>query len=158
MMDCRGTMRLISPHTHISVLVKNQDEALKFYTEVLGLEKRKDMTFGPGLRLLTVAPPGQQKPELVLAIPDASLYGEDYVHQLVEDLAQKLVSIFVTNDCQKSYVSLSERGVVFMHAPRPQMYGVEAVFRDPDGNVFSLLETTASIHSLMKNIFVGSAA
>ena len=151
-------MRLISPHTHISVLVKDQDKALKFYTEILGLEMRKDITFGPGLRLLTVAPPGQQKPELVLATPDISLYGEAYVHQLVEHLEQKLASIFVTTDCQKSYLSLSELGVVFVHAPRSQMYGVEAVFRDPDGNVFSLLETTDSVHSLLKNIFVGTAA
>lgn len=151
-------MRLISPHTLISVLVKDQDEALKFYTEVLGLETRKDITFGPGLRLLTVAPAGQQKPELALAVPDASLYGEAYVHQLTQQLEQKVASIFVTNDCQKSYISLSERGVIFVHAPRSQEYGVEAIFRDPDGNIYSLLETTVSVHVLLKNIFAKTAA
>jgi hypothetical protein len=124
----------------------------------LGFRTNVLYNIGPGLRLLIVAPQGQQKPELILATPDVSSYGETYVNQLLEHLAHKLASIFLTSDCQKSYVYLLERSVAFVHAPTKQLYGVEAVFRDPDSNVFSLLETTASARSLIKDIFVGTAA
>ncbi|GCE17458.1 VOC family protein [Dictyobacter kobayashii] len=151
-------MRLISPHTIIPVLVNDQDEALQFYIEILGLEKRSDMTFGPGLRLLTVAPKGQQKPELALAKPDIPLYGETYVNELRGNQEHKLSSIFVTDDCQRSYTQLSERGVTFISTPSKQLYGVEAVFRDPYGNAFSLLETNQGIRTLFKTMFIGTAA
>ena len=59
-------MKKITPLAIISILVEDQDEALRFYTEQLGLEKRADVTYGPGLRWLTVAPKGQQKPEIAL--------------------------------------------------------------------------------------------
>ncbi|GCE25425.1 hypothetical protein KDA_09090 [Dictyobacter alpinus] len=151
-------MRLISPHALISILVNDQEEALQFYTRILGLEKRSDMTFGPGLRFLTVAPGGQKKPELALAQPDVPLYGETYVNALKQNQGQKLASIFVTDNCQETYTRLSERGVTFVSTPTRSLYGVEAVFLDPYGNLFSLLETTLSIRSLFKNRFVGTAA
>ncbi|GHO89105.1 VOC family protein [Dictyobacter formicarum] len=151
-------MRLISPHTIISILVNDQDEALRFYIDTLGLEKRSDISFGPNLRLLTVAPKGQQKPELALAKPDVPLYGESYVNELRGHQEQKLASIFVTDDCQKSYAQLAERGVTFISTPTKQLYGVEAVFLDPYGNAFSLLETSQGIRTLFKNIFVRTAA
>ena len=75
-------MKLISPHAVISILVRDQDEALHFYTEVLGLEKRSDIVYGPGLRLLTVAPGGQRKPELQLACPDKAMPGEQRIKEI----------------------------------------------------------------------------
>src|SRR5258708_1163458 len=51
--------RMITRLTHVTVLVRDQDEALRFYTEKLGFEKRFDVAFGPGARWLTVAPVGQ---------------------------------------------------------------------------------------------------
>lgn len=151
-------MRLISPHTLISILVNDQDEALQFYTRVLGLEKRSDMAFGPGLRFLTVAPRGQKKPELALAQPDVTLYGESYVNELKGNQRQKLSSIFVTDNCQETYTSLSQQGVTFISVPTKQLYGIEAVFLDPYGNLFALIEATHGIRSLFKNKFMGTAA
>src|SRR5439155_13822958 len=57
----------------VPIVVADQDEALCFYIEKLGLEKRTDVTFGPDMRWLTVAPKGQKKPEIALAKPEASL-------------------------------------------------------------------------------------
>ena len=51
---------MITSLARVTILVKDQDEALKFYLEKLGLEKRDDNTFGPGMRWLTVAPKGQE--------------------------------------------------------------------------------------------------
>ncbi|GLV57066.1 hypothetical protein KDH_39040 [Dictyobacter sp. S3.2.2.5] len=151
-------MKLISPHTIISILVNDQDEALRFYIDMLGLEKRSDIIFGPNLRLLTVAPEGQQKPELALAKPDVPLYGEAYINELRGHQERKLASIFVTDNCQQEYAQLSERGVTFIAPPGKQLYGVEAVFLDPYGNAFSLLETSQSIRAIFKNILMGTAA
>ena len=58
---------MITSLARVTILVKDQDEALKFYTEKLGLEKRDDNTFAPGMRWLTVAPRGQK--EVVVAFP-----------------------------------------------------------------------------------------
>ena len=68
-------MKKITQLAVIPILVADQDEALRFFTEKLELEKRTDVIFGPGMRWLTVAPKGQKKPEIALAKPDPFLPG-----------------------------------------------------------------------------------
>ena len=149
-------MKLTTQLTVISILVENQDEALKFYTEKLGLEKRSDITYGPGMRLLTVAAKGQQKPVLALARPDATLYGIERAKELMKRPDQP--RIFDTDDCWKAYAMLSERGVHFVSAPTKQLYGVEATFEDPYGNTFILLEAIPEVRLQLKQYSVGTAA
>ncbi len=151
-------MKLISQHTVISILVKDQDEALRFYTERLGLEKRSDLAFGPGLRLLTVAPQGQRKPEIALAKPDVVLHGEERVRELMEHIGAGLPWLFTTENCRQEYERLLARGVRFVSAPTRQLYGVEARFVDPYGNTFSLLEASPEVRSLFESRYVGTAA
>ncbi|HTI14230.1 MAG TPA: VOC family protein [Dictyobacter sp.] len=133
-------MELISLHTLISIFVDDQEEALRFYTEQLGLEKRMDQTFAPGLRLVTVAAYGQLKPELALATLDEACYGREHVGELQRRRDQFISSLFRTTDCQKDYEELRARGVQFLHEPRQYPHSVEAVFADPYGNTFLLLE------------------
>ncbi len=152
------SMKLKTQLTMVSILVRDQDEALHFYTEKLGLEKRADVTFGPGLRLLTVAPRGQKKPEIALAKPDSTLHNADRVNELMEHIGQGVPWIFDTNDCCKTYEMLLARGVKFVSGPTRHLYGVEAVFEDPSGNTFSLLEASPEARSLLKNRSVGTAA
>lgn len=151
-------MKLKTQLTIISILVADQDEALRFYTEKLGLEKRSDISFGPGLRLLTVAPKGQKKPEIALAKPDVSLHGPEHVQQLMERVGQGLPWVFDTDDCHKTYERLLARGVKFISGPIKQLYGVEAIFADPYGNTFSLLEPSLEARSLVATRRVGTAA
>src|SRR5260370_21848444 len=116
-------MKLNTNITIISVLVEDQDEALHFYTEKLGLEKRTDITFGPGLRLLTVAPKGQQKPEIALAKPDVARLGAEHIKAL---MARSSVPwVFDTDDCRKTYDILVARGIKFLSAPVQQFYGTD---------------------------------
>jgi|SRR5450755_96933 catechol 2,3-dioxygenase-like lactoylglutathione lyase family enzyme len=152
------SMKLKTQLTMVSILVRDQDEALHFYTEKLGLEKRADVAFGPGMRLLTVAPRGQKKPEIALAKPDSALHNADRVNELMEHIGQGVPWIFDTNDCCKTYELLLARGVKFVSEPTRQFYGVEAVFEDPSGNTFSLLEASPEARSLLKNRSVGTAA
>lgn len=151
-------MKVMTQLTMISVLVKDQDEALHFYTEKLGLEKRLDVTYRPGLRLVTVAPKGQRKPEIALAKPDATLHGEEYVRELIGQIGQGTTWMFDTDNCRQTYETLLARGVKFISGPTKQLYGVEAVFEDPYGNIFSLVEPSLEARSLFQEHKAGTAA
>lgn len=157
-MRCTMKMKVTTPLAMVSVLVGDQDEALRFYTEKLGLEKRTDVTYGPGLRWVTVAARGQEKPEIALAKPDRSLHSEEQIKALLERVGQGTPWIFETSDCRETYETLLARGVKFLRAPTLQLYGVEAVLTDPYGNTFSLLEAAPEVRSLVAYRRIGSAA
>lgn len=142
----------------VSVLVNDQDEALQFYTEKLGLEKRIDITYGPGMRWVTVAPKGQRKPEIALAKPDVRLHNAASLKELKERTGHGLAWMFDTDNCRQSYETLRARGVTFITTPTKQLYGIEAVFADPYGNIFSLLEPSPEARSLFLDHRVGTAA
>lgn len=142
----------------VSILVSDQDEALQFYTEKLGLEKRMDVTYGPGMRWVTVAPKGQLKPEIALARPDEMLHNATYIKEMTERVGHGIAWMFDTDNCHQSYETLLARGVIFITTPTKQLYGVEAVFADPYGNIFSLLEPSPEARSLFLERRVGTAA
>jgi catechol 2,3-dioxygenase-like lactoylglutathione lyase family enzyme len=127
------------------VWVHDQDEALAFYTEKLGMEVRQDVSLAElgDFRWLTVAPPGQEDFALVLmAIPGPPVFDEETAQQ-IETLMGKGVSggvFLTTDDCHASYEELKARGVEFTEAPEERPYGIDAGFRDPSGNSFRLTE------------------
>jgi len=154
-------MKKITQLAIIPILVADQDEALRFFTEKLELEKRADMIYGPGLRWLTVAPKGQKKPEIALAKPDLSLPGiqdNGGGGERVGRLSQYITCVFATDDCYKTYHTLLARGVTFLSPPTKNVHGTEAVFEDPYGNLFSLLESSPEAHSRCRNQSISTAA
>ena len=127
------------------VWVHDQDEALAFYTEKLGMEIRNDVTL-PELgdfRWLTVAPPGQEDFAIVLmAIPGPPVFDEETARQ-IEELMAKGVSggvFLTTDDCQATYEELKARGVEFTEPPEQRPYGIDSGFRDPSGNSLRLTQ------------------
>ncbi len=147
-----------TPLAMVSVFVEDQDEALRFYIEKLGLEKRVDISYGPGMRWVTVAPKGQSKPEIALAKPLVTVQNSTYLKEVMERAAHGIAWMFDTDDCCQSYEMLRARGVAFITSPTKQLYGVEAVFADPYGNIFSLLEPSPEARSLVLEHRVGTAA
>ena len=131
---------MITRLARVTIYVRDQDEALRFYTETLGLEKRADVMFGPGARWLTVAPAGQHDVELLLKSGVPALHGEEFAQQIGERVGQGTTWVFATDGCRGDYETLKARGVTFTRAPQDQPYGVEAVFQDLYGNSFSLLQ------------------
>jgi predicted enzyme related to lactoylglutathione lyase len=127
------------------VWVHDQDEALAFYTEKLGMEVRVDVTV-PELgdfRWLTVAPPGQDDFSLVLmAIPDPPVFEPETVEQIKSLMAKGASGgvFLVTEDCRGTYEELKARGVEFVEEPTERPYGVDAGLRDPSGNHLRLTE------------------
>jgi predicted enzyme related to lactoylglutathione lyase len=127
--------------------VHDQDEALAFYTEKVGMEARADVTM-PGMgdfRWLTVGPAGQPDVSIVLmGIPGPPVFEPETKSQ-VEDLVAKGVAgtvFLATDDCQASYEELSGRGVEFVDPPHEQPYGIDSSFRDPSGNHIRLTQVS----------------
>lgn len=140
-------MVTIQMKTHFSVIpipVSDQDEALRFYMEKLDFEKRADITFGPGMRLVTVAPRGQFKPVFALAKSDAPVVSKDRLHH------QDDLWVIGTEDCRSVYEMLLERGVRFVSPPTRNACSIEAIFTDPYGNLFSLLELLPGIPAMFR--------
>ncbi len=125
--------------------VHDQEEALAFYTQKLGMEVRADVTL-PELgdfRWVTVAPPGQDEVSIVLmAILGPPVMDPGTAEQVKDLMAKGFAgAVFLTtDDCQASYEELKSRGVEFTEAPEERPYGIDAGFRDPSGNSFRLTE------------------
>ena len=125
--------------------VHDQEEALAFYTQKLGMEVRADVTLPEmgDFRWLAVGPAGQDDVSIVLmAIPGPPLM-DDATTEQVRDLMGKgfAGAVFLTTeDCQADYEQLSSRGVEFTEAPEERPYGIDAGFRDPSGNAFRLTQ------------------
>ncbi len=125
--------------------VHDQDEALAFYTEKLGMEVRSDVTMAEmgNFRWLTVGPPGQDDIAIVLmAIPGQPVMDTETGAQVRDLMAKGFAgTVFLTtDDCQASYEDLKARGVEFTEAPEDRPYGIDAGFRDPSGNAFRLTQ------------------
>ena len=125
--------------------VHDQDEALAFYTEKLGMEVTADVTLPEmdGFRWLTVSPPGQEDVSIVLmAIPGAPVMDDETQEEVKALMAKGFAgTVFLsTDDCQASYEELKARGVEFVETPEERPYGIDSGFRDPSGNHFRLTE------------------
>ena len=125
--------------------VHDQDEALAFYTEKVGMEVRADVTLPEmgDFRWLTVGPPGQEDVSIVLmAIPGPPVMDEATADEVRGVMAKGFAgTVFLTTeDCQASYEELKGRGVEFSEAPEERPYGIDSGFRDPSGNSLRLTE------------------
>jgi catechol 2,3-dioxygenase-like lactoylglutathione lyase family enzyme len=130
--------------TTVQVWVHDQDEALEFYTEKLGMEVRADVTVPEmgNFRWLTVGAPGQDISIVLMAVPGPPVF-DDATRQQILDLMAKGATgglFFTTDDCQASYEELHGRGVEFQQEPFEQPYGIDAGFRDASGNSFRLTQ------------------
>ena len=125
--------------TTTQVWVNDQDEALAFYTDKLGLELREDITVPEmgNFRWLSVGVPGQPDVAIVLmAVPGPPVFEEETRAQIHALLAKGASGglFFATDDCRATYEELSKRGVEFTQEPTEQPYGIDAGLRDPSGN------------------------
>ena len=125
----------------ISVWVTDQDEALAFYTDVLGFEKGDDVRLGPDFRWLTVVHPRQPELNLHLTTPGPPLSDEliDAMRRAQAGGGMPGVGLNV-DDCRATVEDLKAKGVEFLQEPVDRPYGVEAVMRDNSGNWMVLVE------------------
>jgi uncharacterized glyoxalase superfamily protein PhnB len=125
--------------------VNDQEEALEFYTQKLGMEVRVDATLPEmgDFRWLTVGPAGQPDVAIVLmAIPGPPVMDADTAEEVRNLMAKGFAgTVFLTTeDCQASYEELRARGVEFVEPPEERPYGIDSGFRDPSGNHLRLTQ------------------
>jgi catechol 2,3-dioxygenase-like lactoylglutathione lyase family enzyme len=125
--------------TNVQVWVHDQDEALAFYTEKLGLELREDVTVPEmgNFRWLSVGVLGQPDVAITLmAVPGPPVFDEETRDKIMDLMAKGAASglFFASDDVQGTYENLKSRGVEFQQEPTEQPYGIDAGFRDPSGN------------------------
>ena len=124
--------------------VHDQDVALNYWTEKVGMEVRQDVSL-PELqfRWLTVGPPGQDDLSIVLmAIPGPPVMDHATRDQVNEVMAKGFAgTVFLTtDDCQGTFDKMKARGVQFTEEPHQMPYGIDCGFRDPSGNSVRLTQ------------------
>jgi len=121
---------MITKVTHVSVLAPDQDQAIQWYTEVLGFKLTNDQAFGVGGRWVTVKAQENSDLEIVLHKPWPGQEFPPVTHY-----------VFGTDDCRQEVARLKELGVTIIAEPEVMMYGIQAIFADPFGNTFVLVES-----------------
>jgi len=121
----------------VSVMVDDQDKALKFYTEVLGFQKKQEFPVGEYKWLTVVSPEAPDEAQLTLE-PNANPAGKAFQQAMFE---QKIpVAAFQADDIDKEYKRLKAMGVMFLSEPA-QMGPVKiAVFSDTCGNLIQIYQ------------------
>ena len=132
---------MITRYLAASVWVMDQDEALAFYTEKLGLVVRNDVTMD-GFRWLTVGAKDQPELEIILVEPGPPMVDEEAAQHIRALVTKGAIGggLFATDDCRATHQELAAKGVEFVQEPAERPYGIEAIFRDNSGNWFSLTQ------------------
>lgn len=130
--------------THLAITTiwsTDQERDLAFFTETLGFEKRYDMMMGDA-RWVSVSP--QEQPELQFALlrPDGAGLDPKSAEELTALVRRGAIGggAFGADDIRATYAELREKGVEFVQEPKERPYGIEAIFRDPSGNWYSLTQ------------------
>ena len=121
----------------VSLVVPDYDEALAFYLGVLGFELVED-TFVPEQqkRWVVVAPPGSQGTRLLIA----RAANPEQASRIGNQTGGRVFLFLHTDDFGRDYDAYRAKGVVFVRPPAEHPYGTVAVFRDPWGNLWDLLQ------------------
>lgn len=118
------------------LFVLDQDEALKFYVDKLGLEVAADVDMG-FMRWLTVRVPGDPAREILLERPGPPMMDEATAAQVREHLAKGAAGgalFLTTDDAHATFATLRDRGVDISDEPQERPYGIDFGVRDPFGN------------------------
>ena len=124
-----------------SVLVDDQEKALRFYTETLGFRKKHDIPLGEHRWLTVVSPEDPDGTELVLE-PDEHPAVEPFKSALVEDGIP--VTSFAVEDVAEEHRRLNALGVTFTQPPTDYGTVITAVFDDTCGNLIQIAQKTGN--------------
>ena len=120
-----------------ALVVKDYDEAIQFYTDILGFELVED-TPQPeqNKRWVVVAPPGATESRLLLA----EAKGDEQASRIGNQTGGRVFLFLYTDDFDRDFARYSEKGVTFIRQPSVEEYGKVAVFADLYGNLWDLVQ------------------
>ena len=123
--------------TLASITVDDQEEALRFYTNVLGFEKKHDIPIGPYRWLTVTSPEGMAGVELVL---EPTVFPPSKTYQQALFDAGIPATAFISADIEAEYQRLKERGVTFRGEPMHMGPFTAVLFEDGCGNLINLVQ------------------
>lgn len=121
---------------HIALVVRDYDEAIDFYTRILGFELIEDTALDEGKRWVLVAPSKGSGTSILLA----RAVGDEQLARVGDQTGGRVFLFLYTDDFWRDYRRFESRGVRFVREPREETYGTVAVFEDLYGNRWDLLE------------------
>ncbi|AMR26266.1 hypothetical protein A0257_03590 [Hymenobacter psoromatis] len=122
---------------HVTLVVRDYDEALHFYTQQLGFQLVADTPLGDGKRWVLVAPPSLVGGSALLL---AQADGPEQLRYVGNQTGGRVFLFLTTDDFWRDYHRLTAQGVQFQETPREEAYATVAVFADLYGNLWDLLQ------------------
>jgi catechol 2,3-dioxygenase-like lactoylglutathione lyase family enzyme len=123
----------------IALVVSDYDEAIDFYVDKLGFDLVEDTRLSDSKRWVLVAPPGSKEARLLLAKADSP----EQKTRIGNQTGGRVLLFLHTDDFARDYAAMRARGVRFLEEPRSEAYGTVAVFVDPYGNKWDLIQPAA---------------
>jgi len=120
----------------LTLVVPDYDRAIAFYTQSLDFVLIEDTDLGDGKRWVLVAPPGSTETRLLLAKADSA----EQEAAIGNQTGGRVFLFLQTDDFSRDHAHYLAQGVEFLEAPRSEAYGTVAVFRDPFGNKWDLIQ------------------
>lgn len=120
----------------IALLVRDYDEAIRYYVDVLGFSLVEDTVMSETKRWVIVAPSDQSGCNLLLA----KAANEEQLSRVGNQTGGRVFLFLHTDDFQRDYNHLIENGVEFVRGPVDEPYGRVGVFKDVYGNLWDLIE------------------
>lgn len=124
----------------VTVLVPSYTTGIQFFCNTLGFQLIEDTALDDTKRWVVVAPSGDRGTRLLLAQPA----DEAQAAQVGKQTGGRVGFFLYTSDLQSDYQALQAKGVEFVRTPQTNEYGQVAVFKDCSGNLWDLLQPTAS--------------
>ena len=121
---------------NVTLIVRDYDEAIDFYTKVLGFNLVEDTDMGNGKRWVRVSPPGSIGTCLLLA----KAANSEQVSCIGNQTGGRVFLFLQTDDFWRDYPMLKARGLNFIEEPREEPYGVVAIFEDLYGNRWDFIQ------------------
>lgn len=125
---------------HVSLVVRDYDEALDFYLQKLDFQVLEDTGLGEGKRWITIRPNGATDFSIVLA----KASNAQQLRWVGDQTGGRVFLFLYTDDFQRDYRKLVNRGVEFVRDPKTESYGIVAVFKDLYGNLWDLIQPSGT--------------
>jgi len=122
----------------VSLVVRDYDEAIRFFTDCLRFTLVEDTPMGSGKRWVVVSPPGEEGASLLLA----KAVGEAQEARIGDQTGGRVFLFLQTNDFYRDYEYMKAKGVRFTEEPRQESYGTVVVFLDLYGNKWDLVQAS----------------
>lgn len=126
----------------IALVVKDYDEAIQFYTEVLGFNLIEDTIMSETKRWVVVAPTGSEGCKILLA----KASGREQEQSVGNQTGGRVFLFLHTDDFWRDYTNYTKKGVSFIREPAKETYGIVSVFSDLYGNLWDLIQPIELAH------------